>query len=189
LFFPYHYCILVENIQIVKGKCVTTTPANPNVKAFRESAQKSYAELNLLMNGPLPRLETSKLYTSPAVNEWTIMQNLAHIVELMPYWAGEIEKLVTEPGRNFGRTQQDEGRLRGISEHEMDSLEEVKASLPGSYARLDEVLRSMKDSDLELTGRHIKYGEKPLGWFIEEFVTGHLRGHVEQIKRSLDAVG
>ena len=30
------------------------------------------------------------------------MQNLAHVVEFMPYWAGEINKLVAEPGRNLG---------------------------------------------------------------------------------------
>ncbi len=166
-----------------------TTPANPNVEAIRLSVQKSYSNLNQLIDGPLARLDKSKLYKVPAENEWTIMQNLAHIVEFMPYWAGEIEKLVAEPGRNFGRTMQNEGRLRGISEHETDSLEDIKKALPGSYARLDEVLGSLKDSDLELTGQHVRYGEKPLEWFIEDFVTGHLSGHVEQIKGCLGAVG
>jgi hypothetical protein len=168
---------------------MSTTPANPNVEAIRLSVQKSYVELNQLIVGPLARMDTSKLYRAPAENEWTIMQNLAHIVEFMPYWAGEIEKLVAEPGRNFGRTIQNEGRLRGISEHETDSLEDIKKALPGSYARLDEVLGKLKDSDLKLTGQHVRYGEKPLGWFIEDFVTGHLSGHVEQIKRCLEAIG
>ncbi len=168
---------------------MSTAPANPNVEAIRESAQKSYAELQRLIDGPLASLETSKLYKAPAANEWTIMQNLWHIIEFMPYWAGEIEKVVAEPGRIFGRTAEDEGRLRGISEHETDSLEEVKAALPGSYARLDEVFKRLKDSNLELTGRHVKYGEKPLAWVIEQFETGHLQGHMEQIKRCLELVG
>jgi DinB family protein len=168
---------------------MSSTPANPKVEAIRESAQNSYAELLRLIDGPLASLETSKLYKIPSEDEWTIMQNLAHTVEFMPFWAGEIDKLVAEPGRNFGRTAQDEGRLRGISEHETDRLDVMKAALPGSYARLEEVLGSLKDSDLELTGRHVRYGEKPLGWFVEEFVTGHLRGHVDQIKGCLEAVG
>ncbi len=166
-----------------------TTPANPKVEAIRLSVQKSYAELNQLVDGPLATLETSKLYKVPAENEWTIMQNLAHIVEFMPYWAGEIEKLVAAPGQNFGRTMQDERRLGAISEHAMDSLEQVKAALPGSYARLEEVLGNLKDSDLELTGRHVRYGEKSLDWFIEEFVAGHLRAHLEQIRGDMEAVG
>src|SRR5690348_132158 len=137
-----------------------TIPANPKVEAIREKVQNSYAELHQLIDGQLARIYASKLYQSPAENEWTIMQNLAHIVEFMPYWAGEIEKLVATPGQNFGRTGQDARRLAAIYEHGTDSLEQVKAALPGSYARLDEVLGSLRDSDLELTGRHVRYGEK-----------------------------
>ena len=164
-------------------------PANPEVDAVREYVRNSYTALNQLIDGPLTSLDTSKLYQSPVENEWTIMQNLAHVTEFMPYWAGEIEKLVADPGRNFGRTAQDEGRLRGISEHEKDRLSSIKAALLVSFARLDEVLGSLKDSDLALTGKHPKYEEKSLDWFIEEFVTGHLSGHVQQIKRYLELVG
>src|SRR6266571_8046169 len=168
---------------------MSTRPANPNVEAIRENVRNSYAELHQLIDGSLASLDTRKLYLSPAENEWTIMQNLAHIVEFMPYWAGEIEKLVAEPGRDFGRTPQDVGRLQGISEHAMDSLKGIKVALPVSYARLDETLRSLKDSDLELTGKHVRYGEKTLDWFLEDVVTNHLSGHVEQIKRCLELVG
>ena len=168
---------------------MSTIPANPEVDAIRENVRNSYTALNQLIDGPLAILDASKLYESPAENEWTIMQNLAHIVEFMPYWASEIEKLVAEPGSNFGRTPEDVGRLQGISEHEMASLSKIKQALPGSYQRLDEVLRKLKDSDLELTGKHVRYGEKPLDWLIEEFLTNHLKGHVEQIKSSIASVG
>ena len=42
---------------------------------------------------------------------------------------------------------------------------------------------------MELTGQHVRYGEKPVEWLIVEIVTEHLRGHVEQIKGCLAAVG
>lgn len=168
---------------------MTTSPANPNVEAIRLSVQHSYDELNQLIDGPLAQLDPANLYKAPAENEWSIMQNLAHIVEIMPYWANEIEKLVARPGQNFGRTQQNEGRLRAIDEHGRDSLEQIKALLPGSYARLQEVLGNLRDSDLELTGVHVRYGEKSLDWFIEEFVTGHLIAHLEQIRGNMAAVG
>ena len=164
-------------------------PANPEVDAIRVNVRNSYTALHQLIEGPLASLDTSKLYQSPVENEWTIMQNLAHVTEFMPYWAGEIEKLVADPGRNFGRTAEDEGRLRGISEHEKDSLSSIKTALPVSYARLDEALGSLNDSDLVLIGKHPKYGEKSLDWFIEEFVTRHLSGHVQQIKGYLELVG
>jgi uncharacterized damage-inducible protein DinB len=156
-------------------------PTNPKVKKIRLEIHNSYAELLQLINGPITALDPRKLYVPPAENEWTIMQNLAHIVEFMPYWATEIEKLVAAPGQNFGRTAQHEGRLQAVSEHEKDNLEQVKVALPVSYTRLEDVLGSLQDSDLVLTGNHSKFGEKTLDWFIEEFVTGHLRSHVEQI--------
>ena len=167
---------------------MTTSSANPKVEEIRRSVQSSYAELNQFIDGPLAVLDPAKLYQSPAENEWTIMQNLAHLVEFMPYWAGEIEKLMTTPGANFGRTIQDERRLRAISEHSSDSLKQIKAVLPDSYTRLEEVLSKLKDSDLTVTGIHPRYGEKDLDWIIEDFVTGHLRGHVEQIKAAMAAV-
>jgi hypothetical protein len=168
---------------------MTTLPANPKIEAIRENVQTSYASLLQLIDGPLAQISASKLYQSPAKDEWTIMQNLAHIVEFMPYWAGEIEKVLTEPGCVFGRTHEDSGRLRGISEHELDGLSKIKAALPRSYARLAEVLGKLKDSDLELTGKHVRYGEKPLHWLIEEFVTIHLSGHVDQIQKNIELVG
>jgi len=167
---------------------MTTLPANPNIEAIRESIRSSNASLHQLIDGPLAGIDAKQLYQSPAENEWTIMQNLAHIVEFMPYWASEIEKLVAEPGSNFGRTPEDVGRLQGISDHEMASLSKIKQALPGSYQRLDDVLKNLKDSDLELTGKHVRYGEKPLDWLIEEFLTNHLKGHGEQIKSSIESV-
>jgi hypothetical protein len=168
---------------------MATSPANPKVEATREIVRKSYSELVQLIDGPLAHLDVGKLYQSPAENEWTIMQNLAHIVEFMPYWAGEIEKVLTEPGCAFGRTHDDKGRLHGISEHEMDSLSKIKAALPGSYTRLDEVLGKLQDSDLKLTGKHVRYGEKTIDWLIDDLITTHLSGHVEQINSSIELVG
>src|SRR5947199_5586504 len=167
---------------------MTAIPANPKVEAIRESVRNSDATLHQLIDGPLAQIDVSKLYQSSAENEWTIMQNLSHIVEFMPYWAGEIEKLVAAPGQNFGRTMQHEGRMRAVNEHGRDSLAQIKEALPGSYVRLEDVLGGLKDSDLELTGRHVKFGEQSLGWFMEEFVTGHLSSHVEQVKMCLKAV-
>src|SRR5437899_2661547 len=125
LFFSHPYRIMEENSKQVKGHYMATSSTNPNVEAIRLSVHRSCTELLQLIDGPLAALEPDRLYKSPAENEWSIMQNLAHIVEFMPYWANEIEKLVANPGRNFGRTAQDEGRLRAIKEHGRDSLEQI----------------------------------------------------------------
>ncbi len=158
------------------------------VEAIRDHIHTSYNALRQLVDGPLTALAPEKLYVAPAQGEWSIMQNLAHVVEIMPYWGNEIAKAVREPGQKFGRTAEDLDRLRALDEHGTDALTEAKAALPGSYAQLDRVLATLKDSDLDLNAIHKKYGERTLDWFIEEFVTSHLAAHVEQIRACLAAV-
>jgi DinB family protein len=167
---------------------MSKAPANPRVEAIRLSVQRSYAQLMDLIDGPLEALDPQKLYVAPAAGEWSIQQNLAHIAEFMPYWANEISRLLAHPGQNFGRTQQDAGRLRALEEHGRDSLAQDKESMPHSYARLQEVLGRLQDNDLRLRAHHVKFGEKSLDWFIDDFVTQHLSDHLEQIKMALAAV-
>jgi len=167
---------------------MTDSTNNPKVEEIRHSVQSSYAELNRLIAERLATLDPAKLYQQPAENEWTIIESLAHIVEFMPYWADEIEKLVAAPGQNFGRTMQDAGRLQAINEHGSDDLVQIRAALPGSYAHLEQVLSELKDSDLELTGHHSRFGDQTLAWFIEDFVTHHLTGHLEQLNHCLALV-
>src|SRR5579863_1612814 len=170
---------------------MTTTPANPGnpkVETIRQSVQHSYTALNELIDGPLAKLDPQKLYEVPAENEWTIMQNLAHVAEFMPYWANEIAKLVANPGQNFGRVMTDERRIKFISDHANDTLPQIRSLLPTSDARLKEVLSTLKDGDLELTGIHVRYGEKSLDWFMEEFVTKHMSDHVVQLREELQGV-
>ncbi len=164
------------------------TAANPKVDAIRQSVKQSYTDVQELLNGPVGTLYASKLYQTPTQNEWTVMENLAHIVEFMPYWGDEVAGLVAHPGQNFGRTMQHEGRLAALREHGHDTLEQVRAALPGSYTYLDDILSRLHDSDLDLTGQHVKFGERTLAWFISEFITEHLHNHVLQIKECLYAI-
>lgn len=162
--------------------------ANPRVTTIRQSVRQSYDDLQDLLGGPVGVLYAAKLYQSPAENEWTVMENLAHIVEFMPYWANEVAELVATPGKNFGRTMDHEGRNAALREHGHDSLAQARAALPASYARLDDVLSQLNDSDLELTGHHPRRGVQTLDWFIEEYITRHLRAHVLQIRECLEGI-
>ncbi|MGH2508370.1 MAG: DinB family protein [Ktedonobacteraceae bacterium] len=161
---------------------------NPKITAIRQQVKQSYADLQALLEGPVGTLYATKLYQTPTENEWTVMENLAHIVEFMPYWSDEVAKLVAQPGQNFGRTMEDEGRQAALHEHGRDTLGQAKAALPGSYAHLDEILSHLQDSDLELTAQHVKLGARTLAWYIHAFITEHLHNHVVQIKECLGAI-
>ena len=167
---------------------MTTSSGNPQVQAIRQSVTSSYDELYQLIEGQLLRLPTQKLYETTIEGEWTLMESLAHIIEFMPYWGDEIVKLVAKPGQNFGRTHKDEARIQAIEDHKQDKLDEAQGALERSYHYLDTALSTLKDSDLELTGRHSKFGEQTLAWFIKDFVTDHLTNHIAQMNRSLEAL-
>ncbi|HCI78177.1 MAG TPA: hypothetical protein DHW02_00635, partial [Ktedonobacter sp.] len=61
----------------------------------------------------------------------------------------EIAKLVEHPGQNFGRTKEDPDRIHSIEVHSHDALDQMRIALPDSYSYLDNILRTLKDSDLE----------------------------------------
>lgn len=155
------------------------------IETIRQTLHSSYEALLRLLNEQLTPLDPALLYRAPAPEAWTIMENLAHINEFLPYWASEIEKLVASPGKSFGRTQQHEGRLGALREHGHDTLEQIKAALPGCYAQAERVLATLTEPDLRLTGVHPKYGERTLEWFINDFLTKHLSDHIQQIKDDL----
>jgi hypothetical protein len=178
----YNYCNDKTAIKQEKEDYSMSTVSNPRIEEIRHRVRVAYNELNQLLDGPIASMDTARIYHSPEPGEWTIMQNLAHIIEFLPYWGNEAAKLVAHPGQKFGRTRQDEGRVRAIAEHGSDSLAQARAALPESYEYLDKVLRQLQDSDLELTGHHPTWGEHNLAWFIDESVAKHLEDHVLQIK-------
>jgi uncharacterized damage-inducible protein DinB len=161
---------------------------NPKIAEIQRSVADSYRQITQLVDERLVKLSPEQLYQAPAENEWSVMQSLAHIVEIMPYWADEVAKLVKAPGQKFGRVLTDENRLRAIDEHGRDSLAEAQAALPGSYAHLQNVLAGLTDADLTRTGVHSRYGEKSLEWFIQEFITDHLKNHITQLDECLAVV-
>jgi hypothetical protein len=99
-----------------------------------------------------------------------------------------VEKLVANPGVSFGRTMEDEGRLSAIRDHGHDLLEQARTELPVSYERLVKTISGLQETDFEKTGVHRRAGEKNLEWFIQEFITGHLEGHLRQIRETLSGI-
>jgi len=166
-----------------------TTPANnPRVTAFRDHIRLSYEKLLNQVDGPLASLKPEQLYQQPFNDEWTVMENLAHIAEFMLYWMNEFSKVIAEPGSRFGRTVEDAGRLAAIRDHGHEALSKMRAKLEKSYTYLDSRLSNLKDGDLETVGHHVKYGERPIGGFIDEFVVRHLATHVVQIHEALNVL-
>ena len=48
-------------------------------------------------------LSEETIRRNPTEEEWSIMQIIAHIVEAVPYWLGEIDQLVAISWKEWGR--------------------------------------------------------------------------------------
>ena len=51
----------------------------------------------------------------PAEGVWTIMDNLCHIREFVPFWTGETLRIVHRPSEQWGRDHSDTARLAAVT--------------------------------------------------------------------------
>ena len=116
------------------------------------------------------------------------MSTLAHVVEMLPYWAHQAEAVVAHPGERFGRTHHDPDRISAVEQHGRDSLE---AMLPRIRASLDECLRSLRaipEDRWSTTAEHPSRGTMSVAQLVDAFLVNHAQEHVAQIRSTLDAL-
>ena len=57
----------------------------------------------------------------PPSGVWTVMDNLCHIREFVPFWTGETLRIVQRPAEPWGRDHTDTGAPRRRHEHRGDT--------------------------------------------------------------------
>jgi len=129
----------------------------------------------------------SRLRTTPGQDEWSAMQTLGHVTEMIPYWLNHCRILIAATGAppRFGRAPGSPERLAGIAHG--------ATAEPGALlARLEEEVRSgaatiRKLSEAERSKRGIsgERGEITVGEVIESFIVGHAEEHLAQVKAAL----
>ncbi|MFC6604504.1 DinB family protein [Ectobacillus funiculus] len=88
-----------------------------NVKDSVQSVEQSLNQVIQKAEG----LSNDVLRWNPTGEEWSVMQILCHLVEAVPYWLDEIERLLETPGKEWGRGLQHEGRLAAVNKSKVDS--------------------------------------------------------------------
>lgn len=117
----------------------------------------------------------------PPDGEWSVLENLVHVVEFLPYWADQLPAVVAHPGAPFGRTHEDPARIAWVDEHGHDALGDVLPALTGAASRACRQLCSIPEEAWELTGRH-RRGEMTLREITEFFLVEHLEDHFRQAR-------
>ncbi len=124
----------------------------------------------------------------PSEEEWSIMQILSHLVEGVPYWLGEVERVVSTPGSSWGRGLQDQARLAAVTDTDKLSVKEVLAEVSLLGQKVESGLQGLDTETLKQESPHRnveKFGHKPVSFIIDHFIEEHVAGHAQQIQRNL----
>jgi hypothetical protein len=139
--------------------------------------------------GPWPLAE---LYGTEAEASWGPPELLAHLEEMLPYWLGEIERILDGPPSGaipFGRVASDDARIGIIGRDRTVPLPELFARLEADAARVAARLRELSLDEAGRRGIHPARGELTIVDIVERFLVGHLEEHVGQLQAILAARG
>jgi len=136
------------------------------------------------MLAEIDRLPSTDAYVSSATDAWSAAEILAHLVEMLPYWADQARAVAAraQDGEPFGRTHDDPQRIAAVRDHARDDLQElaigVCTSLDGSVA----TLRAIPHGDWQRSGRHARRGEMSVTQIVEQFLSEHAEEHAQQLR-------
>jgi hypothetical protein len=145
-----------------------------------------------------PRLEAgapwppAELYGTEAEASWGPHELLAHLEEMLPYWLGEVERIIDAPADSpihFGRTAEDAVRIGVIGRDRALPLRELLDRVGDYSARVARRMRLLTDAESERIGIHPTRGEFAVAALFERFVTGHSEDHLSQLNEILAARG
>ena len=147
--------------------------------------------------GPWPLAE---LYGTEAEASWGPPELLAHLEEMLPYWLGEIERILDGPPNGpisgspdaavpFGRVATDGVRIGVIGRDRTVPLRELFARLAADAARVASRLRELSLAEAGRRGLHPARGELTVGDIVERFLVSHLEEHDGQLRAILAARG
>jgi uncharacterized damage-inducible protein DinB len=133
------------------------------------------------------QLTTELIHWVPAEGVWTVMDNLCHIREFVPFWTGETLRIVRRPADQWGRDHTDTARLAAVTSTAAYRLDDVVADIREAVRRSAETLKTLSDEDLavEATSKNPRWGRKPASFLIDELLVQHVAKHQGQIRRNV----
>jgi hypothetical protein len=116
---------------------------------------------------------------------WDLGQFLAHVAEMLPYWAEQAELVAANGGGvPFGRVKSDPARIAAIERDRRDDPDALLDRIDQGVERVLALLDRLSPADLAQTGSHQTRGEMTVARIIDEFIVEHLEEHAEQIERA-----
>lgn len=120
----------------------------------------------------------------PTGERWSWGQVWAHLAEFVPYWSGEVERIVASPSPGpvpFGRTKSDPVRVAAIGRDRDRPPAELMSRLSDQLDELRTLIGRLSGADWRRTGVHPTIGPMEMPVIFHEFLVGHLEAHADQL--------
>ncbi len=145
-----------------------------------------YEQLEALLRQPDVVL---RLRQPASGTEWSAMQILGHIVEMIPYWLTHCRVIIAASGEppQLGRSLDAPERLEGVERGAVGDPDEVMQLLREEMRAAMGAIRSMSPVERDKKGVHIRRGEMTVTEIIEVFVVSHSEDHLAQVRVTLGA--
>lgn len=166
------------------------TDARPlaDLAARLRAAEASFSALASDVDGRAPWTLSDNFGTEPEAH-WGPPEVLAHVSEMLPFWMGEIERILAgaqEPVP-FGRVATDPLRLGVIERDRSLPTRELFARISADAQRVAGRLGELSPEEAARRGVHPRLGEMTVEAIVPRFLVGHLEEHVEQLRETLGA--
>ena len=142
---------------------------------------------DLLAGEPWALAET---YGPGPESDWGPREVLAHVAEMLPYWLGEIERIVDARGKEtpgFGRLEDDTIRVAIIGRDRTFPSRELLGRIDVEGRRVATRFRQLDGAEAGFRGRHVTRGDLSVADIAERLVVGHVEGHVVQLRELVAA--
>jgi hypothetical protein len=147
-----------------------------------EAASKRLAALRPAVEAGAPWPLSENFGTEPEAS-WGPPETLAHVAEMLPFWLGEIERLVDGSGEpvQFGRVATDRLRLLVLERDRSLPPRELFDRIAAGTLRVARRLKSLTARDALQRGVHPVRGELTVEAVAERFIVSHLEEHADQL--------
>ena len=119
---------------------------------------------------------------------WGPRELLAHVAEMLPFWLGELERIVDGPPPGpapFGRVAEDPSRIGLIERDRTLPVRVLFARVDAGLTEWSDRLATLTTQERAKVGLHPRLGEVTVDAMLDRFILGHAEGHIEQLEEIL----
>jgi uncharacterized damage-inducible protein DinB len=146
--------------------------------------ERVYQQLTTLLQ---QRDIAGRMRTADGEDEWSAMQILGHMVEMIPYWLNHCRVMIAasaEPPQ-FGRTLDAPDRLAGVERGAAGELDEPLRLLNDEVQAAARAIRQMSPAERGKKGIHLRRGEMTVADVVGLFIITHAEDHLAQVRAAL----